>query len=242
MGIPTAPAGGDARTRLIALAGYFLRLGATGFGGPVALCGLMERDLVERRGWLDKAQMRDIMAVCQTLPGPLAVQVGIFIGYLRCGFLGRLGRWLGTDTPRVAHGGSACCGLCASAWPAVADGDHLRRQSGGHCPDPAILVAAGWPRDGGCVPVRRGSGRSRGGSATSRLADCPVPGCWTARNCLVWPVVPARLPPSRLFDLASSLLIAKLAWFFFVTGAFTFGGGLAVVPFWKRAWCNKAIG
>ena len=63
-------------------------LGATGFGGPVALCGLMERDLVERRGWLDAEQMRDIIAVCQTLPGPLAVQVGIFVGYQRCGFWG----------------------------------------------------------------------------------------------------------------------------------------------------------
>lgn len=41
----------------------FLRLGMTGFGGPVALCALMERDLVEQRSWLDKAQMRDVIAV-----------------------------------------------------------------------------------------------------------------------------------------------------------------------------------
>jgi putative chromate ion transporter len=60
----------------------------TGFGGPVALCGLMERDLVERRRWLDKLQMRDVIAVCQTMPGPLAVQVAIFVGYLHCGFWG----------------------------------------------------------------------------------------------------------------------------------------------------------
>jgi chromate transporter len=84
----TAHEEGDTRSRLIALAGYFLWLGTTGFGGPVALCGLMERDLVERHSWLDKAQMRDVIAVCQTMPGPLAVQVGIFIGYLRCGFWG----------------------------------------------------------------------------------------------------------------------------------------------------------
>jgi chromate transporter len=83
-----APEAGNDRSRLVALAGYFLWLGATGFGGPVALCGLMERDLVERRGWLDKAQMRDIIAACQTIPGPLAVQVGIFVGYLRGGFWG----------------------------------------------------------------------------------------------------------------------------------------------------------
>ena len=64
---------------LLEVARYFLRLGATGFGGPVALCGQMEHDLVEQRGWLDKTQMRDVIAVCQTMPGPLAVQVAIYI-------------------------------------------------------------------------------------------------------------------------------------------------------------------
>ena len=52
----------------------------------------MERDLVERRHWLGKEEMRDVIAVCQTMPGPLAVQVGNFIGYLRCGFWGA---WVG---------------------------------------------------------------------------------------------------------------------------------------------------
>jgi len=62
---------------------YFLRLGTTGFGGPVALVGLMERDLVTERGWLTRDEMREIIAVSQSLPGPLAIQVGIFISYLR---------------------------------------------------------------------------------------------------------------------------------------------------------------
>src|SRR5437899_636137 len=55
---------------------YFLRLGALGFGGPVALCGLMERQLVEEKSWLSRAEMRDAIAVSQSLPGPLAIQVG----------------------------------------------------------------------------------------------------------------------------------------------------------------------
>ena len=76
------------RACLSVLALYFLRLGATGFGGPVALCGLMERDLVERRGWLSRTELRDMIAVCQSMPGPLAVQVGIFVGYRRCGVWG----------------------------------------------------------------------------------------------------------------------------------------------------------
>jgi len=67
---------------------YFLRLGATGFGGPVALVGQMERDLVAGRGWLTRDEMREAIAISQSLPGPLAIQVGIFISYLRGGFWG----------------------------------------------------------------------------------------------------------------------------------------------------------
>jgi chromate transporter len=67
---------------------YFLRLGTLGFGGPVALCGLMEKELVGEKGWLTKDEMRDAIAVSQALPGPLAIQVGIFIAYLRGGFWG----------------------------------------------------------------------------------------------------------------------------------------------------------
>src|SRR6202795_3085105 len=67
---------------------YFLRLGTLGFGGPVALVGQMERELVTERGWLSKEQMREVIAVCQSLPGPLAIQVGILIAYLRGGFWG----------------------------------------------------------------------------------------------------------------------------------------------------------
>src|SRR5215813_9854924 len=65
---------------------YFLRLGTLGFGGPVALVGLMEKELVEERQWLTREEMRDAVAVSQSLPGPLAIQVGIFIAYLRGGF------------------------------------------------------------------------------------------------------------------------------------------------------------
>jgi chromate transporter len=67
---------------------YFLRLGFLGFGGPVALVGQMERELVNDRQWLTKEQMREAIAICQSLPGPLAIQVGIYISYLRGGFWG----------------------------------------------------------------------------------------------------------------------------------------------------------
>jgi chromate transporter len=85
---PATPATPSRVHRLFEVMRYFLWLGVTGFGGPVALCGMMERDLVEQREWLDKSQMRDVIAVCQTMPGPLAVQVATFVGYMRCGIWG----------------------------------------------------------------------------------------------------------------------------------------------------------
>src|ERR1700745_2737192 len=71
---------------------YFLRLGFLGFGGPVALVGQMERELVDDKKWLTKEQMREAIAICQSMPGPLAIQVGIYIAWLRCGFWGA---WVG---------------------------------------------------------------------------------------------------------------------------------------------------
>src|SRR5713226_4557716 len=82
---PTSP---PSRVRIRDLVLYYLRLGTVGFGGPVALCGQMERELVQDRRWVTKEEMREAIAVCQSLPGPLAIQVGIFISYIRGGFWG----------------------------------------------------------------------------------------------------------------------------------------------------------
>jgi chromate transporter len=82
------PDGVVARVPIRELVWYYLRLGALGFGGPVALVGLMERELVGQRKRLTKEEMRESIAVCQSLPGPLAIQVGILISYLRGGFWG----------------------------------------------------------------------------------------------------------------------------------------------------------
>lgn len=84
MTITTPPEKG----RIAELTVYFLRLGMLGFGGPVALVGQMEQELVADRKWLTKEQMREAIAICQSLPGPLAIQVGIYISYLRGGFWG----------------------------------------------------------------------------------------------------------------------------------------------------------
>jgi len=85
---PSAVAVAAQRRPIREIVAYFLRLGTLSFGGPVALCGLLEKELVGERGWLTKEEMRDAIAVSQALPGPLAIQVGIFIAYLRGGFWG----------------------------------------------------------------------------------------------------------------------------------------------------------
>src|SRR5438874_2129542 len=69
---------------------YFLGLGTWGFGGPIATVGYMQRDLVEQRGWLDRQDFLDGVALGQTMPGPLAAQVAMWVGYLVEGAPGAL--------------------------------------------------------------------------------------------------------------------------------------------------------
>jgi len=67
---------------------YFLKLGSWGFGGPVALVGYMHRDLVDDKQWLTEEQYREGLALAQLAPGPLAAQLGIYIGFVHYGLLG----------------------------------------------------------------------------------------------------------------------------------------------------------
>src|SRR6185503_13315276 len=67
---------------------YFLRLGATGFGGPIALAGFMQRDLVEEKRWISREDYLDGLALAQLAPGPLAAQLAMYLGYVRAGTLG----------------------------------------------------------------------------------------------------------------------------------------------------------
>lgn len=68
--------------------GYFLRLGATGFGGPIALAGFMQRDLVDERKWIAKQDYLDGLALAQLAPGPLAAQLAMYLGYVHSGVVG----------------------------------------------------------------------------------------------------------------------------------------------------------
>lgn len=78
------------RPSLVDLVRYFLVLGATGFGGPVALANYMRRDLVEQRGWLDETAYERGLAIATACPGPMAYQLGVYCGYVAHGVPGAL--------------------------------------------------------------------------------------------------------------------------------------------------------
>src|SRR5262245_64554238 len=88
----TAEAEPDAEVRpsysLRQLVQYALYLGTLGFGGPVALVGYMHRDLVERRKWITESEYKEGLTLAQIMPGPLAAQLAIYLGYVHYGVLG----------------------------------------------------------------------------------------------------------------------------------------------------------
>jgi chromate transporter len=82
---PPTPVG---RSSLRAFLLYFLRLGTFGFGGPIALAGHMQQDLVERRRWISAQEYKEGLALAQLAPGPLAAQLAMYLGWVRAGRLG----------------------------------------------------------------------------------------------------------------------------------------------------------
>src|SRR5687768_12715949 len=70
------------------LVAYALGLGTWGFGGPVALVGYMHRDLVEERKWISEAEYKEGITLAQIMPGPLAAQLAIYLGFVHYGVLG----------------------------------------------------------------------------------------------------------------------------------------------------------
>lgn len=67
---------------------YFLRLGALGFGGPLAVVAQIQRDLVEKDQWLSQQEYNQTFAMLKAMPGPLAFMMSTHMGRLRAGALG----------------------------------------------------------------------------------------------------------------------------------------------------------
>lgn len=85
---PQQPEAGVVRCSLRQFLGYFLRLGTFGFGGPIALAGHMQKDLVEDRRWISKQDYLEGLALAQLAPGPLAAQLAMYLGWVRARVLG----------------------------------------------------------------------------------------------------------------------------------------------------------
>ncbi len=228
------------------LVAYFLRLGLLGFGGPVALVGQMERELVTERGWLTKDQMREAIAVCQSMPGPLAIQVGIYISYLRGGFWGAwAGGWAfifpnfvivaALGALYVHFGGlQPITGIFYGVSPAVIAlilhscyrlaklgmEDWLQWVLAAICFGVTVVVQAEVALlfiGAGIVGILcYGNFWHRASSATPLLVAVPL--------APVAPVAP----------VASASTITKLLLFFLKAGALTFGSGLVIVPFLQQ--------
>ena len=230
--------------RIGELVRYFLRLGCLGFGGPVALVGQMERELVNDRKWLTKEQMREAIAICQSLPGPLAIQVGVYVSYLRGGFwgawaggwafilpnfvivaaLGALYVYLGDLQPVTAifYGVSpAVIALILHSCYRLAKlgmEDWLQWAIAAVCLAVTVILQA----EVALLFIGAGVvGILYYGSLFRRVPP-------TALSITAVPVL-AQLAPT-----ASGSILGKLLLFFLKAGSLTFGSGLVIVPFLEQ--------
>jgi chromate transporter len=236
---PLAPNAAPERT-LLRLALYFGKLGAWGFGGPIALCGYMHRDLVAGRRWYSEDQYRQGLAIAQTMPGPLAAQLAMWLGYLERGALGALVVTLPFVVPSFLlatalaviyaeyQGLDLMAGLLFGIGPAVI----------------SIVAIAAWRLAGatnGRDPVLWTVAAVV--ATTTALSGAEIVWVFLAA-CLFGTVYyGGGLPRSRgAFSFLPLLAVSGFSWsapapllalaFFFVeASAFTFGSGLAIVPF-----------
>src|SRR5215212_43716 len=229
------------------LTSYFLKLGTIGFGGPVALLGYMQRDLVERRQWIDDEEYKLGLALAQIMPGPLAAQLAIAIGYFAHGVLGAtlvglafvlpsFVMVLGLSALYVAFGGlwwmqAVFYGVSAAVIGIIAIASYkLARKVNGR--DPLL-----W----GIFAVLF----SVTAVAQAELAEfflvagilvllVKAPPRWLRERLPAFAVAPAGLVLS-IFAAAAIDVSSNVLWqillFFTKAGAFVFGSGLAIVPF-----------
>ncbi len=223
---------------------YFLGLGTTGFGGPVALVGHMQRDLVEARGWFSAEEYRQGLALAQLAPGPLAAQLAMYLGWARGGALGAALVGLAFVIPSFLM-------VVALAIAYLRFGGLPWMQGafyGIGAAVIAIVARSAWK----LTRLTLGSDRllwalSAASAAVTAWTESEIVWLFLASGLLTLLVrsrpfagSPARalgvvvLPGSFFAGLAgpaSSATLWKLGWYFAEAGAFVFGSGLAIVPF-----------
>jgi chromate transporter len=226
---------------------YFLRLGTLGFGGPIALAGYMQRDLVEERRWVSKHDYVEGLAFAQLCPGPLAAQLAMYLGWIRAGFMGA------TLVSIAFIGPSFIMVLVLSAIYLQYGG--LSWMQGAFYGIGAAVIA---------ILARSAYKLLRGtvGKDWLLLSIFAASTLVTAltESEIVWvfllggllallirapPRLGARMPPRNLAPAmawlvsglqgpASEVTLWKLLWYFAEAGTFVFGSGLAIVPFLHR--------
>jgi chromate transporter len=235
---------------------YFLYLGTFGFGGPIALAGYMQRDLVEKRGWITKKDYVDGLALAQLAPGPLAAQLAIYLGWVKARVRGATLVAAAFILPSflmvlvisalyVRYGGlpwmqSVFYGVGASVIAIIARSAlKLVKLTLGKdrllwVLFAASAVATAWT-ESEIVWLFLGSGvvallvrfPPRWGAAGSAGALLPVAGFHLTLAAAVAPVVP------------SWPLLGRIALYFAEAGSFVFGSGLAIVPFMHGGVVNQ---
>ena len=234
------------RLSLGQIAGYFLRLGTTGFGGPIALAGYMQRDLVERRRWFTQEEYLQGLAVSQTLPGPLAAQLAMWLGYVRRGFWGAVAAAVPFILPPFV-----IVSIVAALYVAFRGTTVIQALFYGIGPTVIALILRGaWKLLGVTVKNDR---RLWAIFAVVTLITFAVrsevavlfvlagflgvllyaPPGWLRRPAISPAAIPLGLG-TLVTQAADPNVLVQLGIFFFKAGAFTFGSGLAIVPFLQQ--------
>jgi chromate transporter len=222
------------------LVAYFLRLGSLGFGGPVALVGYMQRDLVDRRRWIEQIDYDEGLALAQLAPGPLAAQLAFYLGWVRARLLGAALVSVAFVAPSfvmvlvlsvlyVRFGGlpwmrGAFYGIGAAVTAIIArsvvllakktlKGDRLFWSIA------FVNAAATAITESEIIGLIVGGGfvtmaiRTR--AKAIPLLGIPLPAIWI----------------TGLYGPATLATLGKIFWFFIMAGLLVFGSGLAIVPF-----------
>jgi chromate transporter len=224
---------------------YFLRLGTFGFGGPVALVGLMQRDLVEQRQWISVEDYKEGLALAQLAPGPLAAQLGIYLGYVHYRVLGATLAGLGFVLPSfvmvvmlgwlyVMYGGltwmqAVFYGVGAAVIGIIAHSAYklINRTIGkDHLLLGIFLMTVVWTiiTESEQVLLFLAAG------VLVWLVKSPPKGRWFKSSAFSFTGLPFAPVLAQLATTEPSTLVSLFI-FFTIAGAFVFGSGLAIVPF-----------
>jgi chromate transporter len=223
---------------------YMLRLGSLGFGGPVALAGYMHRDLVDARQWISDADYKEGLALAQLMPGPLAAQLAMYVGYVHY-------RTIGATLVGLAFVLPSFLMVVAIGWAYVRYGGLPWMQSVFYGVGAAVI---GIIAMSACKLTKRSVGKDKllwavygVAAAITVITETEIAWLFILAGLLV---LAARAPPRWLrrggmnavlaaqasagSGVASSVdwsLLTQIGLFFAKAGAFVFGSGLAIVPF-----------